>query len=238
MTLFLTNKPMINDAMRSITSITLNYFENKIQSLEDVNIPKQEYVKKIADNTFSIMSIFKEIDYILNIISKHTINEANENTTDEIIYHLKNYFIRISSLQDLAKNLINNTYRLGISENKCTIELLLDNEFTRKTKAIMILTDLKNYIKEYRVKRNKIIHQGEFEDERIGQLALLNFYKFERNDPRFDIEKINKLIRDNLEKISNSIKEEIDILKASFESLYDSLQETYDLKIEEFNSEK
>jgi hypothetical protein len=234
MTDFLTKKQMILDAMTSVTSITLEYYKSK--DLTKINIPKQTYIKKIADNTLSIMNAFKELDYISKIILKHDQDQPDENNTEEIIYHLENYFIRISSLQDFAKNLISNCFRLGISENKCTLELLFDNEYTKKTNAISILMDLKNYIKEIRIKRNKIIHHGEFEDKRIEPLILLNFIKFDSLDTKYDIKKINHSINDNLGKISFSINEEIKILKSTFERLYDALQVIYDSKIGDFNS--
>jgi hypothetical protein len=234
MTDFLSNKRMIRDAMMSVTSVTLEYYENK--DLTKINIPKQIYIKQIADNTFAIINIFSELVYISKIIRKFTQDQLNVNNTEEIIYHLKNYFIRISSLQDLAKNLISNTFSLGIPENKCTIELLFKNEYTKNSKSISVLTDLRTYIKEFRIQRNKIIHNGEFEDIRIGPLVLLNYYKFESLETVYDIKKIDKLINENLENISFSINEEIEILKSSFDNLYDSLQGIYDSKIQDFNS--
>ena len=231
---------MIYHAVGTVTDVLVGRDISNDLNIGNIKMEKLRYIKSIVDNTFSIFEAINDINYIIDIISNIHPNSlsTDESLNSEVIfgmnYHLKNYNIRISTLLDLVKNLINSTFNTGISNKKCTIELLKDISYIKEHSSVKHLIKIQKEVEEPRTIRNKVIHHGVFRDDKINHILNLTLIKGPFKKPEYDIAKIDKIINENLKKLTFSMIEKTSIINTDIKHIFDSLVGVYHSKIKVF----
>ena len=229
---FLTNKPMVINVLQSVTNFTYSVLVNS-EPMSNFNIELQIFNKNISNNIFAILATFKELELIHQHVSAVKINFEDNSESDLIIYHMKNFSIRISSLNDIAINLINNVYRTGISSKKISLELLKDNFFTKETDAVKHLISIQPDISLNNRLRNLIVHEGRFEDLSVDQLLEILFLRDKIDTSKYNIAALEKQITKSLTEILSFMTDKIEQMKIFFEVLFDLLESIYEEKSSE-----
>lgn len=79
-------------------------------------------------------------------------------------YHYSFFVISLSSLSDLALQLTNSAFRLGLRPRDCTANVIKENNWVRPTAVRKALDRLEDAVKVYRQLKNKQVHHGEAPD--------------------------------------------------------------------------
>lgn len=240
------SKKILNDSME----VRNELFENHLKLLvEPKRAPnKLEYYK--LDVGFSISQIFSWCQQLVNNIhflrakSPHsTLKKYKITSYDLLIYHIENYYIRLQSLYDRLLNLTNALFLLGNSADNITHKIIIENSFVKLSKLDVDLRRINKIIRDHLgTKRNQIIHQEGYQDQKLRNLEFYCLFIDGIIIPDEDVDVIKYVpmqVKAIASKITNDRIEEFtvfnDKLFSEINILFSKLEKIYDKKLIEFS---
>lgn len=209
----------VNDAQEEVTNHKdYNTLKNNFHLLSDKNkyiMNTFRYYNKIADFNDDI----KKVEFFLRRFpNSKFLNENDIDNLTYIKYHMEVLFHKVHTISELKKLMINEVYKIGLSEKKCSWENLKKQSNLRNKVPMQIL---ENYFKTFKHiinLRHLNTHRGHYNDEEsIDISAPLNIYKWSEKDgydvgekfklmmPKFLIEyKLRKFKKERIEFVKSA----------------------------------
>lgn len=182
--------------------------------------------------------------YFLRAKSPHsTLIKYKITSYDLLIYHIENYYIRIQSLYDRILNITNALFFLGNSPENINHKIIIENTFVKQAKLDADLKKTNKIIRDYLgAKRNRIIHQEGYQDQKIRDLEFYCLFLDGINIPDEDV-KAKKYIPLEVKAIASEITNEKieeftgfnDKIFLEMNNLFSKYEKIYDNKINELS---
>ncbi|HOI31069.1 MAG TPA: Cthe_2314 family HEPN domain-containing protein [Melioribacteraceae bacterium] len=246
----LIDHPFSKRILKDSIEIKNELYENHIK-IDDApkRLPnKLEYYK--LDVGFHISQLFSWCQQLVNNVyflrakSPHsTLNKYKITSYDLLIYHIENYYIRVQSMYDRLLNITNALFFLGNSPENVTHKIIIENIFVKQAKLDTDLKKINKIIRDYLgAKRNQIIHQEGYQDQKIRDLEFYCLFLDGINIPDEDVE-AKKYIPMEVKAIASEITNEKfeeftvfnDKIFSEMNSLFSKYEKIYDNKINEFS---
>lgn len=238
------SKKVLNDSL----AIKKDLYENLI----DIDVEPKRWPNKMENYKlevgFQISQLFSWCQQLVNNVhflrakSPHSILKNHKITSyDLLIYHIENYYIRIQSLYDRLLNFTNALFFLGNTPENVTYKVIVENIFVKRTKLNEDLKKINKMIREYLgAKRNRIIHQEGYQDQKLRDLEFFCLFLDGINITDED-ERTQKYIPKKIKAIASEITEEkikefTEFNKKIFseiKNLFSKFEQIYDKKLYE-----
>lgn len=191
---------------------------------------REKYMISVSEIIFSISNTLDELKQIpiyFKYFPKYKSYIQNRIFHDDYMkYHLKNYYIRISTLLDQLALLINEVYELGLPTRRCSVESVIENKNTKETKTIVYFKALKKGIEGIKRLRNLAVHEGYFHDKKIFNLGTFIFLSSNLEDVDYEteIKWLSKtIVKEKMEQFDNNNE----ALTKMIENIYNELFKEY-----------
>lgn len=200
---------------------------------------KDEYVEGVFTATTNMLMTLEFLHFVPKFIDslkqKKSIEAKGISLPQYLQFHLESYIIKSSTILDQMVILTNQIYHLGISPKRCTLEILLDNYFTKNSEALKLIKNYSKTITEIKYHRNLIVHHGNFNDKELNKLYSLYIVTSgeEEYDSIFNIQKTNLSKNYILTKINELQKHNAEIEKAILD-LHQKLKPIFNQKLQNF----
>lgn len=208
--------PLAKDILQRSMEVEKDLYGDNLDSLNKspVRVPEDWEYFQISLGYY-ISQLFSWCQQLVNNI--HFINAKTPNSTlkkrsitsyDLLIYHIENYYIRVQSLYDRILNFTDAVFFLGNSIDNINHKVIVDNSFVKMYKADVDLRKINKTIRDYLgTRRNQIIHQENYKEQKITELEYYCLFQDGINIPETDYE-AKKFIPKIVKKLSQEIIEE------------------------------
>lgn len=191
---------------------------------------REKYMIAVSEIVFSITNTLDELKHIpiyFKYFPNYKSYPKNRIYRDDYMkYHLKNYYIRINTIQDQLSLLVNEIYELGLPTRKCNVEAIIENRNTKNTETIKLLKEFKKAIQGITRLRNLIVHEGYFSDKKIFNLGTMIFLseRYEDSDYEIDIKWLSReIVKEKMEQFEKNNK----VLVLMVVKIYDEIFKEY-----------
>ena len=130
-----------------------------------------EYVNRISDTTSLLISIYNQTKTTPH---KEFLDSIQLDEIDYFQFSIQNFYIRLSTIDDLLLLLCLKLLHLGIKEKDVQERHIFSNEIHGDHTFIRTANRFSTHMKPAKSKRNMIVHRGIFQDSSVQNLIHQN----------------------------------------------------------------
>lgn len=194
---------------------------------------EQSYHHYVSWYTNNMVEAFKQLNqvtmYIRDFPKPRSYFRKGITQYDWIQYHFHAYIVRIVSLYDIALQLTNGVFRLGIEERQIRKDTVEDNLWVNSTRVSELLRDLRKSISRVKKPRNLFIHSGDlWKLDELDSLEIICVANKLNVTPKYSANSIRELFQYDIDKLTKRMSDEISSLEDKAIKLFDGLMPIYD----------
>lgn len=197
--------------------------------------PHEEYAKEVLLSAVEVQTILTQLRqtavFLSNFRSTGKLQESGIERFDHIIYHLENFYIRVTGCFDRCLVLVNVVLDLGNEPEDCSYRLIKKNKHVRRLNIAGPLGEINGLIKPHRSQRDTIAHRQRLSEPDLVKIEM--YHTVQKSNPEIIPEHILKIATDQLvaEK-KEQINETTRKLVESVGRLFRTLKPEFDLHYE------
>lgn len=194
------------------------------------------FLLRTSHSLIGVLNCCRQLAQIPVYLNNHhqtpAMRKTGINRHGAIVYHLENYIIRTRSLLDRVLKLVDAVFHLTNEDRNCRYGVVIQNVKVQVSEVPNSIEGLKQLLDRYSGTRNRIIHDGQFDDD---ALRRLEFYflieRWESVSPKATASKIREQIQDHIHEILWFKKKEFlafnEEIATSIEQIFDKLTPYY-----------
>ena len=233
---------------KQVFEIVTPLAQRSVQEIGGLNSPyiyeskAEQYAHLVFLHLVRIMESLEQLEFIpvfLKRFPARAYYEKNGISRPKFIdYHLRNFYIKRTTISDQCVLLINELYELGNDPKTANFQLLKKNRYTKSTQALALIQEYEKIISDSKRTRNLIVHRGEFYDKAVSEMEMIQIVHDAAPIP--DTREITKeevttfiqnSLQDKLPELETNIEATHEFLEAFFDELHLEFQKRYKLKI-------